>query len=151
MHMDGKPGIEVANELIGLCRAGRLYDVEKWIEAGRSLDISMKTKRGRARNLFGVALETGFHSMVELIVKQEGNQSVKDEALYHAVSMKRQDLVELLVQYGADPKAVSFADVLLTWEPELIRFCRSRRGRSDRPTICGGVSGEGTNFPACIP
>ena len=120
--MDETPGIEVANELIGLCRAGRLYDIEKWIEAGRSLDISVKKWRGRIRNLLDVAVESGFHSMVELIVKHEHNQSVKDDALSHAVSMRRQDLAELLVLHGADVRAVPFTDVLLTWEPKLIRF-----------------------------
>jgi len=36
-------------ELIGLCRAGRLYGIEKWIVEGKSLDISETIKRGRQR------------------------------------------------------------------------------------------------------
>jgi hypothetical protein len=34
---------EQAKELVALCRAGKLYDMEKWIAAGKSLDISGAT------------------------------------------------------------------------------------------------------------
>jgi hypothetical protein len=38
------------------------------------------------------------------------------------VSSRRLDLVELLLANGADIKAISLADVLLSWEPRLIHF-----------------------------
>jgi hypothetical protein len=62
-----------AKQLIALCRAGRLYEVEKWINEGRPLDISAATKRGRQRSLLAIAVETGFHSMVELLAKRGGS------------------------------------------------------------------------------
>lgn len=111
-----------AKELVGLCRAGRLYEIEKWIADGKSLDISDAIRHGRQRGLLQVAVEVGFHSVVELIVKHEANQSAKDAALQDAVSSRRLDLIQLLLANGADIKAVSLADVLLTWEPRLIRF-----------------------------
>jgi hypothetical protein len=42
--------------------------------------------------------------------------------LNDAVSSRRLDLVELLLANGADIKAISLADVLLSWEPRLIHF-----------------------------
>ena len=36
-----------AGELIRLCRAGRLYEVEAWIRAGRSLTVPLPVSRGR--------------------------------------------------------------------------------------------------------
>jgi hypothetical protein len=111
-----------AKALIALCRKGRLYDIEKWIAAGKSLDISAATKRGRQRSLLEIAVEIGFHSLVELIAKHEAHQSAKDAALSDAVSSRRLDLVELLLANGADIKSVPLADVLLTWEPKLIQF-----------------------------
>ena len=111
-----------AKELIGLCRAGRLYEIERWIANGKSLDISEAIQRGRARSLLEIAVEAGFHSLIELIAKHETSQSAKDAALGDAVSSRRQDLVELLLANGADIKAVRLADVLLTWEPKLISF-----------------------------
>lgn len=112
---------EQAKELVALCRAGKLYDVEKWIAAGKSLDISAAIKRGRQTTLLQIAVETGFHSLVELIAKHD-SQSSKDAALADAASVRRLDLVELLLANGANIKSVPLADVLLTWEPKLIRL-----------------------------
>jgi hypothetical protein len=69
--MVGTPGTTDPKELVALCRAGRLYDIEKWISDGKSLDVSSTAKRGRTRTLLEVAVETGFHSLVELIAKNE--------------------------------------------------------------------------------
>ena len=45
---------EQAKEVVGLSRAGRLYEIEKWIANGKSLDISVATKRGRQKSLLQV-------------------------------------------------------------------------------------------------
>jgi hypothetical protein len=115
-----------AKELVRLCRAGKLYEIEKWINDGKSLDISAAIKRGRQRSFLEIAVKIGFHSLVELIAKREISQSAKDAALRDAVSLRRLDLVELLLANGADTKSVSLADVLLTWEPTLIRLFLDR-------------------------
>jgi hypothetical protein len=109
-------------ELIALCRAGKLYDIEKWIAAGKSLDVTAAIKRGRQATLLQIAVETGFHSLVELIAKHDTSQSSKDAALADAASARRLDLVELLLANGAEIKSVPLADVLLSWEPKMIRF-----------------------------
>jgi hypothetical protein len=111
-----------AKQLIALCRAGRLYEVEKWINEGRTLDISAATKRGRQRSLLEIAVEAGFHSMVELLAKRGSDESSKNAALAQAVASHRLDLVELLAQHGADVNSVHLADVLLDGEPKMIRF-----------------------------
>jgi hypothetical protein len=113
---------DTAKELIQLCSAGRLYEIGKWISAGKSLDVSGALRRGRPKSLLEIAVETGFHSLVELIAKNESPQSAKDAALSLAVSLRRLDLVELLCANGAKVEAVPFADVLFTWQPELFRF-----------------------------
>ena len=115
-----------AKQLIALCRAGRLYEVEQWINEGRSLDISAATKRGRRRSVLEIAVETGFHSMVELLARRGSDESTKNAALAQAVSSHRLDLVELLVQHGADINSINLADVLLDWEPKMIRFFLDR-------------------------
>jgi hypothetical protein len=88
---------EEAKELVALCRAGRLYDIEKWIAQGKSLDISAVAKRGRRTTLLELSVETGFHSLVELIAKSEPDRSAKNAALRGAVSSRRLDLIELLL------------------------------------------------------
>jgi hypothetical protein len=116
------PATEEIKELVRLCRSGRLYDVERWIAAGESFE-GIIAKR---KTLLQIAVETGFHSLAELIAKNERSQSSKDAALADAVSLKRFDFVELLVENGARINAIPFADVLLTWEPTLIRFFLER-------------------------
>lgn len=38
------------------------------------------------------------------------------------MSKRRLDLVELLLANGADVRSVAFVDVLLSWEPKIIRY-----------------------------
>jgi hypothetical protein len=113
---------DLAIELIGLCRAGRLYEISHWIAEGRSLSISAAKRRGTKKGLLEIAVETGFHSLVELLVKNESAQTAKDAALDLAVSLRRLDLIEVLCANGADPRSVPLADVLRTSRPELLRF-----------------------------
>ncbi len=116
------PDTEAAKELIQMCRAGKLYDVDRRIAYGRSLDISSAYKRGRSETLLEMAVETGFHSLVELVAKNEPSSEAKTAALCAAVSAKRMDLIELLCANGADPKTVPLDAVLIEWDPKLIRY-----------------------------
>lgn len=117
--MDARPtnGLEDTKTLLKLCRDGRLYEIAKWIADGKPLDIP--AKHG---TLLQVAVQTGFHSLIELIAKQESNRSSKSAALASAVSLHRLDLVELLVENGAEVRSVPFSDVLLEWNPQIVRF-----------------------------
>lgn len=82
---------EEAKELLTLCRAGRLYDIEKWIADGKSLQIPSIRKK----TLLQVVVDIGFHSLVELIAKHESSQSSKNAALAGAVSLRRLDLLSI--------------------------------------------------------
>ena len=108
---------EDTKELVSLCRTGRLYEIERWIAAGKPLDVPAKYG-----SLLQVAVQTGFHSLIELIAKHENNQSSKNAALADAVSLHRLDFIQLLVENGAEVKSVPFADVLLEWNPHIFRF-----------------------------
>jgi ankyrin repeat protein len=109
---------EDSKALIALCRAGRLYEVEHWIQAGRSISLAPQFKKGPLQ----LAIELGFHSLIELLVRNEKSQTIKNQSLQYAVARRRLDLVQLLVSNGADVLSIPLVDVLLTWEPALIRF-----------------------------
>jgi hypothetical protein len=109
---------ENAKQLLGLCRAGRLYEIQEWIATGRSL----RTPRNLKKSPLDVAVEQGFHSLVELLARSECEATIKNHALALAIAKKRLDLVQILIGFGADVKAVSLADVLQTWDPAMIRF-----------------------------
>lgn len=116
---------EDAKGLLRLCRAGQLYEIEKWIAAGKPLDVpAVKNRKGKT--LLQIAIETGFHSLVELIAKHDTNQASKNAALADSVALRRLDFVELLIENGADIGSVPLADVLLTWEPRLMHFFLDR-------------------------
>src|SRR6266496_2530979 len=101
-----------------LCRVGKLYGIERWISAGRSIftDPSLR------KTALLAAVETGFHSLVELLAQHEPRQEQKDRALADAVERERLDMVEVLVEHGARIGSVPFDDVLLTRERPIIRF-----------------------------
>jgi hypothetical protein len=109
--------LEDTKELVNLCRTGQLYEIEKWIADGKPLDIPAKYG-----SLLQVAVQTRFHSLIALIAKHETNQSSKNAALADAVSLRRLDFIQLLVENGAEVKSVPFSDVLLEWNPHIFRF-----------------------------
>jgi hypothetical protein len=63
-------------ELIRLCRAGQLYELERRIAQGNVFDVPLGKK-----SLLQIAVETRFHSLVELISRNDPNQSSKNAAL----------------------------------------------------------------------
>jgi ankyrin repeat protein len=109
---------EESKGLIALCRAGKLYEVDKWITSGKSIQTPPEIRKTPLH----IAIDLGFHSLVELLARHESRQEAKNQALSHAVSEKRLDFVELLVAHGAQANSIPLADVLLNWEPAMIRF-----------------------------
>jgi hypothetical protein len=110
--------LEEGKALLQLCRTGRLYELEKWIASGKSLRVPPEFKTTALR----VALKTNFHCLVELIARHESDQTSKNAALYDAVVYRRMDFLELLPANGADLKSVPFVEVLLNWNPKMIRL-----------------------------
>ena len=56
-----------AKELIRLCESGMLYEVETWVAAGKSLETQPQIRK----TPLTVALSTGFHSLVEFLLRNE--------------------------------------------------------------------------------
>lgn len=110
--------IDEGKQFLKLCKAGRLFEIQKWIEAGNSISIPAELKS----TPLDVAIDTGFHSLVELLSRHEPSQEVKNRALSRAVDHKRLDFIELLVAHGADITAIPFIDVLRAWDPKIIRY-----------------------------
>lgn len=99
-----------AKELLRLCETGRLYEVEEWIRAGKSTLVPREMRK----TPLAVAMSTGFHSLVELLLRHEQRQEAKDTALQEALLFDHPAFVELALAHGADIRSVPFLDVLLT-------------------------------------
>src|SRR6516225_102029 len=93
MPLSDELSIEDAKHLLGLCAAGRLYEVENWIRSGRSLRVPRAVRRTPVE----VAIELGFHSLVELLARHAPDQQSRNELLQHAVMRRRSDLSDLCV------------------------------------------------------
>jgi ankyrin repeat protein len=103
-------------ELVRLCQAGRLYEVEAWIQSGKSLAVPKEVRR----TPLAVAMSTGFHSLVELLLRHESSQEAKNALLQEALMFDRPAFVELALTYGADIQSVPFRDVLTTGDRALV-------------------------------
>ena len=118
---------EEIKELRALVRAGRLFDVVAWLDAGRPFRLSdqrqrLSVSRRSPYEPCLVAVETGFFSMVEAFLRQELVEDELWEMLRIAVRLHRADLVELLLSHGANVHAVDFETVLLSWHPEVTKI-----------------------------
>lgn len=105
-------------ELRRLVRDGKLFAVQKWIAESKRISVPGSPWASPLE----VAVETGFHSMVELFLQQGVDQDERDWLLQKVVDASNFELIKLLVEYGADPKSVDFEDVCRTGNPLIMRF-----------------------------
>jgi ankyrin repeat protein len=110
--------LEESRVLLALCRAGKLYEIERWIASGKPVVTAQSIKKAPLIT----AVETGFHSLVELLGRNESRQEQKDKALAHAVGKRRLDLIQVLVDCGANIRSVPFEDALMTWDREIMQL-----------------------------
>jgi ankyrin repeat protein len=107
-------------EFCALCRAGKLFAVQKWIREGRFCRMPIGNF---ATSPIRIAIERGFHSLVEVLLQENVvDQEEKNNALIGAVERRNLDLVELLVQYGADPSAIDFETIIWSRHPGIMRW-----------------------------
>ncbi len=133
-HVSREPAAhgDELRELVNLCSAGRVYDVERWIQDARPIQALTYKRPGKAsvisplctairkkhRDVVLLLLCNGYRLDLEAKV----GYSVLDEAL----SVRAFDLVDLLLPWGADPTKVSTYNVVDTYKTDLIdRFWRA--------------------------
>lgn len=118
---------EEIKPLIGLCRAGRLFEVQNWISEGKpvSLPPPENMKRAKASPL-QVALELGFYSLAQLLLENGASLDESHYLLSYALHKRRLDFVELLLKHGADMHCVPMDEVFDTWSREIVEFFIAR-------------------------
>ena len=110
--------LEESRELLTLCKAGKLYQVEEWIRQGKSLEVHAKSRDEPLH----ATLRTGFHSLIELLAKHTNSQQLKNDVLLQAVRRQKADMAMMLVEQGADATSVPFSDVICAWDPAMMRY-----------------------------
>lgn len=106
-----------------LCRAGRTYDVERWIEEGRPLQMPASERHRRARrseSALEIALQDGNYALVQLLLVNGYDANQEDGSpLDQALTDRRWDLVDLLLEWGADPQDVDLETLFGTYQTSL--------------------------------
>src|SRR5438445_9541502 len=115
---------EELRELLQLCAAGRVYDVERWIQAGRPIQAISYKRPGKASVLspLRTAIRKKHVDLVLLLLcngyrldlEANGWNSVLDEAL----NIRALDIVDLMLQWGADPTKVRTCNVIDTYKTD---------------------------------
>ena len=112
-------------ELVQLCLAGRVYDVERWIQEGRPIQaLSYTTPKNRTvEGPLRAAVRTKHRDLVLLLLcngyrldlEPEDGESVIDVALAN----RSFDLFDLLLKWGADPQHVDLGTLFETYKSAL--------------------------------
>jgi ankyrin repeat protein len=111
--------------LIDMCNAGKLFDVQAWIAAGKPINLpSSPEQRARKKHPLQIAIDKGFHSLVQVLLEggAEIDYNSYDNALMRALSKRRLDLIQLLVQHGADVRSIDMASVFESWDPAIMEY-----------------------------
>jgi hypothetical protein len=107
-----------------LCKAGRLFEVQQWIAAGKPVNPPRSSdSRHRRKSPLEVSMDCGFHSLVQVLL--ESGAAIEEPGyrpLEHALLKRRLDLVAILVDHGADIHSVSMESVFDTWLPEIMEY-----------------------------
>jgi len=98
---------EDLKQLLDLIHKGQLFALQDWIKAGKRLRTSEGP--GKTLPLLQEAIRTGFHSMVEELLRAGGwSPPELADALDLARARKRYDIADLLVSHGAQAKQLDF-------------------------------------------
>lgn len=113
---DLKPFIE-------LCKVGKLFEVQKWVEDGKPFLLPDQKAGTRWKSPLEYTMERGFHSLVQVLLEAGTPVSAfRYDALSHAIELKRLDLIKLLAKHGADLKSACMVQVFETWTPEIMDY-----------------------------
>jgi hypothetical protein len=123
-----RPAVALAEDptelegLLALCKEGRLYEAERWVASGRPLQLKWSgTPRHRGKTPLEIAIKAGNHSLVLLLLSNGYDPDADPRvALDQALDVRRVDLAELLLDWGADAKRADAAMVLGTYSGRLI-------------------------------
>lgn len=111
---------EELKRLSELCRQGQLFEVQEWIAAGRP--YRNLTEDRRIVCPFRVAVQTGFHSLIEVFLEAGVAQEQMDRAFHDAFRRKRLDLMGLLLRYGANIESLCEQQITSCHSPAVQGF-----------------------------
>ena len=139
-------------ELVNLCRAGRIYAVERWIAAGHPFQVAHRAEsqwRGPSTPL-SVAIESGQRDLAFLLLCNGYRTDLEPESpLDLALRDRSWDFVDLLLAWGADATAADPDAVLGTYQVALMdRFWELGLDLTRDQSLAYYLSETASNKPA---
>lgn len=131
-----------------LCREGRLYEVETWISEGRPLKVEPAAivKGTRPKTALQIAIETGQHSLTKLLLSNGYQLDLERyRPLDLALEIRRWDLFDLLLEWGADLKSVDLYTALSTYNTALYERFRAAGYDLTKGHEMASILGHGTS------
>lgn len=110
------------SQLHQLCRQGRLYEVERWLREDRPLQLAEGRPSGRRRwsSALEIALENGNQALVLLLLCNGYDPSrERHSPLDRVLRDGRLDLLDVLLDWGADPHRVDLSELFGTYDSDL--------------------------------
>ena len=124
-------GEELRN-LIQLCLAGRVYDVERWIQDSRPIQaLSYKRpKKAAVVSPLRTAIRKKHRDLVLLLMcngyRLDLEANERDSVLDEALTLRAFDILDLLLEWWADPSTVRAYNIIDTYKTDLIdRFWKA--------------------------
>lgn len=110
--------------LVDLCKTGRLFEVQAWIAEGKPVNPPPFQKGTRHKSPLDYAIERGFHSLLQVLLAAGAIQEPEGwrSPMQRVLEARRFDLVQLLIEYGFDPKTVDIDGVFATWDPQIMEY-----------------------------
>ena len=125
------PYDEKLKPLIKAVSDGNLDLVRKWIESGEPL----YNPKARSASVLEVAAESGFFSMLELLLSVGGWEQYAralNSALEESVRIPHVDNARLLLDHGADPNSVGWYSIFASHKRDLVTvFLEHKKDTSD--------------------
>lgn len=139
-------------ELIHFCRSGRIYEVERWIRAGKPIHARQyrsHVKRSLQSPLH-IAVDTNQFDLTVLLLANGVPPDSGDESLLLRVLWNKQfEFFDLLVAWGADPLQVDAQTVLDTYDADLYeRFWRLGMDFTKDHALARTLADHSSNRPA---
>ncbi len=109
-------------ELIQFCSAGRIYEVERWVQSGKPIHAETYRGRGnrRIRSPLEIAIETNQHGLALLLLSNGFPPDAGDESLLvRSLRDRKPQFFDLLLAWGADPLRIDVWTVLETYDADL--------------------------------
>jgi hypothetical protein len=110
---------EELEHLLDFIQKGKFFALQEWLKAGKFLRVP--DNAGLGENVLRIAVTTGFHSIVEELLRAGGWSPIElADALDQARCRKREDIADLIQQYSTHPNT----DAL----PTRVKRCLSAAG-----------------------